>query len=65
MVVKRRKYVIRQRPRRSVSVSIAASKKGWRTRRRMARKKEAKTSPELLFALDWFVQFCFANGAFA
>ena len=61
----KRKYEIKKLPRRSVSVSIAASKKGWRTRRRMARKKEAAASPELLLALDRFVQFCFANGAFA
>jgi hypothetical protein len=36
-----RKYVIRQKPRRHVSVSVAAAKKGWRTRRKLARKEAA------------------------
>jgi hypothetical protein len=36
-----RKYVITRRPRRPVSISIAAAKKGWRTRRKIARAKAA------------------------
>jgi hypothetical protein len=43
-----RKYVIRQKPRRHVSVSVAAAKKGWRTRRKLAR----AAPPILLRLLD-------------
>jgi hypothetical protein len=37
----KRKYVIKKRPRRSVAVSIAASKKGWRSRRKRNRAQAA------------------------
>lgn len=36
----KRRYIMVKHPRRSLAVSVAAARKGWRTRRRMAKAKK-------------------------